>query len=242
MLTGLPVGPRSADRVVDGQGRAAPGRGLRSAPGGCASAAGLAALGCQVPRAHLHVVRRDNPNGALAKSRRQRVVPLDFLVVQAFDDYEFERGGVPGAGRADFVMVNLFREPIGAPMPPDAVGVLVAAAARAGRARAVGSARISCDMPLPATLLTRAATLDEVAELLGHASMSSSQVYLHPDPARLRDADRSGDRPAGIGRGRRDDAGRGNRDAAGGTGSATDGDAPVRRGAGSTGGRGDRRR
>ena len=35
-------------------------------------------------RAHLHVVRReDNPNGAWAKSRRQRVVPLDFLVVQA---------------------------------------------------------------------------------------------------------------------------------------------------------------
>jgi integrase/recombinase XerD len=31
-------------------------------------------------------------------------------------------------------------------------------------------------------------TLDEIAELLGHASMSSSQVYLHPDPARLRDA------------------------------------------------------
>ena len=31
-------------------------------------------------------------------------------------------------------------------------------------------------------------TLDEVAELLGHASMSSSQVYLHPDPTRLRDA------------------------------------------------------
>jgi site-specific recombinase XerC len=30
--------------------------------------------------------------------------------------------------------------------------------------------------------------LDEVAELLGHVSMSSSQVYLHPDPARLRDA------------------------------------------------------
>ena len=30
--------------------------------------------------------------------------------------------------------------------------------------------------------------LDEIAELLGHASMSSSQVYLHPDPARLREA------------------------------------------------------
>ena len=35
-------------------------------------------LGCEVARAHLHVVRReDNPNGAVAKSRRQRVVPLE---------------------------------------------------------------------------------------------------------------------------------------------------------------------
>jgi hypothetical protein len=43
-------------------------------------------LGCEVARAHLHVVRReDNPNGAVAKSRRQRVVPLDFVTVQAFD-------------------------------------------------------------------------------------------------------------------------------------------------------------
>ena len=50
------------------------------------------ALGCEVARAHLHVLRReDNPNGAWAKSRRQRVVPLDFLVVQAFDTYAFER-------------------------------------------------------------------------------------------------------------------------------------------------------
>src|SRR5512140_2019691 len=38
-------------------------------------------LGCQTGRAHLHVARRDNPNGAWAKSRRQRTVPLDFLVV-----------------------------------------------------------------------------------------------------------------------------------------------------------------
>ncbi|MCW2917021.1 MAG: Recombinase XerD [Actinomycetia bacterium] len=37
-------------------------------------------LGCEVARAHLHVVRReDNLNGAWAKPRRQRVVPLDFL-------------------------------------------------------------------------------------------------------------------------------------------------------------------
>ena len=30
--------------------------------------------------------------------------------------------------------------------------------------------------------------IDVVAELLGHASVSSSKVYLHPDPARLRAA------------------------------------------------------
>ncbi len=67
-------------------------------------------LGCAVARAHLHVVRRDdNPNGAWAKSRRPRVVPLDFLTVVAFDTYELERASVPQAAGSDFVFVNLFR-------------------------------------------------------------------------------------------------------------------------------------
>src|SRR5258708_30361950 len=96
-------------------------------------------LGCEVARAHLHVVRReDNPNGAWAKSRRQRTVPLDFLTVQAFDTYEFERMGVGRAATSDFVLVNLFREPIGAPMRPDAIGELITAASRrAGLEQAV---------------------------------------------------------------------------------------------------------
>jgi integrase/recombinase XerD len=63
------------------------------------------ALGCGISRAHLHVVRRDdNPNRAAAKSRRQRAVPLDFMTVQAFDAYEFERMTVPAAATADFVL------------------------------------------------------------------------------------------------------------------------------------------
>ncbi len=156
-------------------------------------------LGCQVQRAHLHVVRRDNPNGAWAKSRRQRVVPLDFLVVQAFDDYEFERGGVPGAGAGAFVLVNLFRAPVGAPMPPDAVGVLVAAAARrAGLGRRVRPHQLR--HAFASNVVDAGGSLDEVAELLGHASMSSSQVYLHPDPGRFREAvDRvAGPRTLGV--------------------------------------------
>jgi integrase/recombinase XerD len=62
-------------------------------------------LGCEIPRAHVHVVRRDdNPNGAQAKSRRQRAVPLDFVTVQAFDTYDLERMGVPRAADSDFVL------------------------------------------------------------------------------------------------------------------------------------------
>lgn len=145
-------------------------------------------LGCEIARAHLHVVRRDdNPNGAWAKSRRQRVVPLDVLVVQAFDTYEFERMRVPGASGSDFVIVNLFRGLIGAPVRPDGIGELMAAASR----------RAGLDTPVRPHQLRHAcgsnvvdagAGIDVVADLLGHAAVASSQVYVHPDSSRLRAA------------------------------------------------------
>ena len=145
-------------------------------------------LGCGVARAHLHVVRReDNPNGAWAKSRRQRVVPLDFLVVQAFDTYELERMRVPQAAGSDFVFVNLFRAPIGAPMRPDAVGELLAAASlRAGLDTPVRphQLRHACG----SNLADAGTGIDVIADLLGHAAVSSSKVYVHPDPGRLRAA------------------------------------------------------
>ena len=145
-------------------------------------------LGCEVARAHLHVVRReDNPNGAVAKSRRQRVVPLDFVTVQAFDTYEFERMRVPQAARSDFVLVNLFRGSLGAPMRLDAVNDLVAAASRRA-----GIDPVLRPHQLRHAFGSNAADagngIDVVASLLGHASVSSSQVYMHPDPARLREA------------------------------------------------------
>jgi site-specific recombinase XerD len=115
------------------------------------------------------------------------VVPLDFLVVQGFDSYEFERMGVGRAASGDFVFVNLFRAPIGAPMRPDAVGELLAAASRRAR----------LDPPIRPHQLRHAygsniadagVGVDVVADLLGHASVSSSQVYVHPDSSRLRAA------------------------------------------------------
>jgi integrase/recombinase XerD len=144
-------------------------------------------LGCEVGRAHLHVVRRDNVNGAWAKSRRQRAVPVDFLVVQAFDGYEFERMAVARAADCDFLLVNLFREPVGAPMPPDAVNALISAAGRrAGLSRQVTPHQLR--HAFGSNLVDAGGTIDEVQELLGHASMSSTEVYLHPDPSRLRSA------------------------------------------------------
>ena len=143
-------------------------------------------LGCVVPRAHLHVVRRDNPNGAWAKSRRQRVVPLDFLGVQGFDGYQFERLAVPRAGESDFLLVNLFREPIGAPMRPDAINEVITACSRRAGIEHVTPHRLR--HAFGSNLADAGSGLDEIATLMGHASMSSSQVYLHPDPGRLREA------------------------------------------------------
>jgi integrase/recombinase XerD len=145
-------------------------------------------LGCEVARPHLHVVRReDNPNGAFAKSRRQRAVPLDFLVVQAFDSYGFERMRVPAAAGSDFVFVNLRRAPAGAPMRLDAVNDLVVAAARrAGVSPAPRPHQMR--HAFASNVLDAGGTLEEAQELLGHASIASTQVYVHPDPARLRAA------------------------------------------------------
>ncbi len=146
------------------------------------------ALGCAVQGAHLHVVRRDdNPNGAWAKSRRQRAVPVDFLVVQAYDPYVFERAGVDRAQASDFVLVNLFREPVGAPVRPDAVNDLVTALCRrAGLERHVTPHQHR--HAYGSNVVDAGGTVDELQELLGHASVRSTQVYMHPDPARLRAA------------------------------------------------------
>jgi integrase/recombinase XerD len=145
-------------------------------------------LGCETARAHVHVVRRDgNPNGAWAKSRRPRVVPLDFLTVQAFDTYQLERARVPQAAGSDFVFVNLFRAPVGAPVRLDAINDLVAAASRrAGISPVLRPHQLR--HAFGSNVADAGAGIDVIASLLGHASASSSQIYVHPSPARLRNA------------------------------------------------------
>jgi integrase len=156
-----------------------------------------ASLGCRVAGAHLHVHRRVNVNGAWAKSRRSRGVPVDFLTVQALDLYAAERRACAAAAGCDFLLVNLFRGQIGAPMRPDTVNELVAAAVR----RAGITRRITPHMARHAfasNVRDAGGEQDEIQDLLGHSSPTSSTVYLHPDPARLREAIEMVPSPRGL--------------------------------------------
>ncbi|MET7303874.1 tyrosine-type recombinase/integrase [Embleya sp. NPDC005575] len=145
------------------------------------------ALGCDVSGAHVHVVRRDNENGAWSKSRKSHVLPLDFLVVRAFDQYALERHELLGAGGSDFLLVNLFRPPVGSPVTPDAIGELTESLAR----RAGLERRIAPHMmrhAMASNVADAGGSLDEVQALLGHEHPESARPYLHPSASRLRAA------------------------------------------------------
>jgi site-specific recombinase XerD len=145
------------------------------------------ALDCREQGAHLHVVRRQNANGAWSKSRASWIQPVDFLVVQAFEQYIDERCERLGAGGSDFLLVNLFRDPLGAPMQPDAVNELFEDLTR----------RAALKRPVAPHMLRHAmagnaedagATMDELQALLGQKHPNSVRPYLHPSRERMRAA------------------------------------------------------
>jgi len=141
-------------------------------------ASSAAALGCPMGGPHLHVVSRDNANGARAKSG-ERSVPVPAEVLACYDRYLHERDACPGARGCDFVLVNCAHAPLGRPMTTDAVRKWLAASSR----RAGLSRVVTPHMFRHATateLLARGAGLDVVKELLGHASVRSTERYLHP--------------------------------------------------------------
>ncbi|KOG52059.1 recombinase XerD [Streptomyces griseoflavus] len=154
-------------------------------------------LGCLIPRSHLHVVRRQNVNGAWAKSIHSKPMPVDFLLVRAYDQYVFERATVPAAQDSDFVLVNLFREPVGAPMPPGAINDLVTRLEkRAGLTRHIKPHM--CRHAFGSNVADAGGTWEEVSELLRHEDPGSAAVYMHPSEARLREAVERVPSPRGI--------------------------------------------
>ena len=133
-------------------------------------------LGCAVLGAHVHVRHRANPNGALAKSRFPRTVPASDAVLASYADYQHERAALAGEDGTEMTLVNLYREPRGAPMTYWAARRFFDRLAR------------ECGFPVrPHMMRHSAATnwvragvdLDVVQALLGHASLASTTVYLH---------------------------------------------------------------
>jgi site-specific recombinase XerD len=142
-------------------------------------------LGCAVKGPHLHVRRRMNPNGSLAKSRYPRHVPVTVALVGAYRDYQAERDERLSEGQCDFVFVNLYGPGLDTPMT------------YANAKRCTDRiARVAGVTLRPHMLRHTAATnwmrngerLDVVQELLGHVSWTSTQVYLHPSEEEMRNA------------------------------------------------------
>jgi len=73
-------------------------------------------LGCGVRGPHIHVGRRANANGSLAKSRFPRSIPVTSDIVDLYADYQFERSEISEGDRSDFVFVNLYKPPLGEPL------------------------------------------------------------------------------------------------------------------------------
>jgi site-specific recombinase XerD len=134
-------------------------------------------LGCQVAGAHLHVVRREsNENGALAKSIYPRVLPVSKELVWCHDAYRAERDAVAEAAESDYLLVNLWRAPLGRAMRSGAVEELfVRLSAKVGFFARPHLLRHSFASEV--AIATKDPTL--VKELLGHASITSSDVYMH---------------------------------------------------------------
>ncbi|MGO9219565.1 MAG: tyrosine-type recombinase/integrase [Streptosporangiaceae bacterium] len=143
-------------------------------------------LGCKVAGPHLHVVRReDNENGALAKSVFPRLVPVTSGLVQLHDAYREERDALAEAVESDYLLVNLWRAPLGRALSPTSVEQLfVRLSDKTGfRAR---PHMLRHSFASEVALLTKDPAI--VKELLGHASVSSTDVYLHSRWADMRAA------------------------------------------------------
>ena len=108
---------------------------------------------------------------------------MDARVLAAL--YE-ERERCPEAAAYDLVLVNLFAEPLGAPMRYSRVAQLFASLSRrAGLARPVTPHMLR---HAAGSALTPHGGLDVAQAVLGHASITSTQIYVHASAERQREA------------------------------------------------------
>ncbi|MDQ6613637.1 MAG: tyrosine-type recombinase/integrase [Actinomycetota bacterium] len=146
------------------------------------------ALGCDWPGgAHLHVVPRENPNGAAAKRKTPMVVPVPLSVIAVYERYLVERSAVRGAEECDFVFVNIGHDPLGAPMSyPTTLQMIDGMSRRAGLERRIRPHMLR--HRYGRALSEQGEALAVIQQLLGHASPESTKVYARPSAGALRRA------------------------------------------------------
>jgi integrase/recombinase XerD len=144
-------------------------------------------LGCAVAGPHVHVRRRaDNANGALAKSRFPRSIPVPDAAVTLYADYAHDRYQRLGAGEdSQLVFVNLYRPPLGGPLGYHAVKDMFD---RLGRVTGMAVRPHLLRHTAATTWLRQGTPPDTVQQLLGHVSPTSMRPYLHPNEADQRAA------------------------------------------------------
>jgi len=143
-------------------------------------------LGCSRSGAHLHVRRRTTEQGSSAKSRRERIVPVDAVTVFCSDRWDYERGRITEAEMSATVLVNVAGERVGQPMRADHVNSILAdLGRRAGLERQVTPHMLRHAW---ATGLAGVADLAVVKDLLGHRHLETTARYVHPEWERMREA------------------------------------------------------
>lgn len=142
-------------------------------------------LGCPVEGPHVHIRRRQNANGALAKTRKPRWIPVGEDIGDLYAGYQWERDRVPEAAGCDMVFVNLFAAPAGAPMKyPNAYELFRRLARKAGFPARPHMLRHSA-----ITRWRREGRPDYVVmDLAGHVSRQSMEPYTHATDQEKRDA------------------------------------------------------
>ena len=142
-------------------------------------------LGCAIHGPHIHVRRRANAIGSLAKSRFPRSIPVTADVVGLYADYQYERSGTPEGDTSDFVFINLYKPPLGEPLRyHNAKKLCERLSETVGFTVSPHMFRHSA-----ATRWLESGTpRDVVQTLLGHVSPASMSVYFHPTNETMRAA------------------------------------------------------
>ena len=143
-------------------------------------------LGCARAGAHLHVRRRTTEQASSAKSKRERIVPVDAVTVFCTDRWYYERARIAEAQRSATVLVNVAGERAGRPLRVDHVNSIVADLSR--RARLQRQVTPHMLRHAWATGLAGVADLAVVRDLLGHRHLQTTARYVHPEWQRMREA------------------------------------------------------